>query len=90
MVGGGVSAGLCVLRLRWAGVMHLKKKGASAACYLSLVHAAICMYITDAETHTVEGFLNSHTTLSLFFFSSLRLGCVSFQPPGYLCRISFV
>lgn len=42
------------------------KKASLPPAPLSLVHAAICMYITDAEMHPLEGLLNSQP----FFFSS--------------------
>lgn len=87
------SAGVCVLR--WAeevgwrfsqGNAPLKKASLPPASF-SLVRAAICMYVTDAQTQTVEGLPNSHSTSFLF---QLSLCCVSFQPPRSLCRISFV
>lgn len=40
-----------------------KKKLSLLLAFLSLMHAAICMYIADIEMHMVEGFLNSRTTI---------------------------
>lgn len=36
-----------------------KKKLSLLLAFLSLMHASICMYITDIEMHMVERFLNS-------------------------------
>lgn len=40
-----------------------KKKVSLLLAFLSPMHAAICMYITDIEMHMVEGILNSQTTI---------------------------
>lgn len=46
-----------------------KKKLSLLLALLSLMHAAICMYITDIEMHMVGRTLNSQTAIYLFSFS---------------------
>lgn len=62
-----------------------KEKTIALLAFLSLMHAAICMYIADTEMHMVERFLNSpsHRLSSFFFFLSPSL-CSTSPHPNHL------
>lgn len=62
-----------------------KRKTIALLAFLSLMHAAICMYIADIEMHMVERFLNSpnHRLSSFFFFLSRSL-CSTSPHPNHL------